>query len=232
MLSRTRQWARLALKGAIFDRLNLRELVDQRRTDKLEDAMGFRGQLAEHRRFQIAFLQEQGLKPSHRLLEIGCGPLTAAIPIIQHLEPGNYMGIDIRSSVLNLAWQEVGIAQLSVKNPRLLHSTSFAANEPLGQFDFVVSFSVLYHLSDDLLGSYFQQVASRLEPNGICLANVNVDLDSSTWLEFPFVKRSAEDYRSVSAGAGLHMRSLGTMRSLGLKSEWPDSNNEVLAFSR
>ena len=65
--------------------------------------MGFRGQFEKHRRFQMTFFRERGLVPSSRLLEIGCGPLTAGIPIIEYLEPGNYVGVDIRSSVLHLS---------------------------------------------------------------------------------------------------------------------------------
>src|ERR1700730_16469862 len=147
VLSRTRRNAKLALKGLVFDIGNLQEVLDVRRRYALEDSMGFRGQWDEHRRFQISFLREQGLSPSHRFLDIGCGPLTGGIPVIAYLRPNNYCGIDIRSSVLNLAWREVGIAGLSEKNPRLICSTSLGSDE-LGdeQFNFVFSFSVLYHL--------------------------------------------------------------------------------------
>jgi hypothetical protein len=60
LLSRTRRKAKLALKGLIFDKTNLQELVDVRRRQALEGSMGFRGQWDEHRRFQIAFLKSQG----------------------------------------------------------------------------------------------------------------------------------------------------------------------------
>src|ERR1700678_2630550 len=104
LLSRTRRNMKLAVKSLIFDGINLQELLDVRRRYALEDSMGFRGQWDEHRRFQIEFLRQQGLKPSQTLLEIGCGPLTGGIPIIRYLQPNNYVGVDIRSSVLNLAW--------------------------------------------------------------------------------------------------------------------------------
>ena len=95
ILSRTGRKTKLALKGLVFDAFNLQEVLDVRHKNVLEESMGFRGQWEEHRCFQIAFLREQGLKPSHKILEIGCGPLTGGIPIIRYLEPNNYFGLDI-----------------------------------------------------------------------------------------------------------------------------------------
>ena len=152
MLFRTRQRIKHRVKELIFDNAGFQEMLELRDRHRLEDAMGFRGQFDEHRRFQIAFLREQGLVPSSRFLEIGCGPLTAGIPVIEYLETGNYVGIDVRSSVLDLAWKEVGKAGLAVKNPRLICSSSFGSTELGAQtFDFILSFSVLYHLNDDIL---------------------------------------------------------------------------------
>ena len=164
LLSRTRHLAKLRVKAFVFDKGNFQELLDVRRRHKLEDSMGFRGQWDEHRRFQITFLKERGLEPQHDFLEIGCGPLTGGIPLIEYLEPGKYVGVDIRSSVLNVSWGEIGLAGLSEKNRRLICSSSFG-DEELGerQFDFVFSFSVLYHLSDDILRDYFRNVISAPE---------------------------------------------------------------------
>src|SRR6185312_2619231 len=101
-LSRTREkWIHQA-KSLIFERGNFQKMIDLREKHELEDSMGFRGQWDEHRRFQIEMLKRQGLRPEHRFLELGCGPLTVGVPLIQYLEPGHYTGVDIRSSVLNL----------------------------------------------------------------------------------------------------------------------------------
>jgi SAM-dependent methyltransferase len=231
-LSRTRRKAKLAIKAVIFDKLNLQELVDERRRHALEDSMGFRGQWDEHRRFQLAFLIDQGLNPSHKLLEIGCGPLTGGVPIISYLGPDSYVGIDIRGSVLDLAWCEVGMAEISNKNPRLVCSSSFGAQELRDeQFDFVLSFSVLFHLSDDLLQPYFAQVARKLKPTGVCFAQINTHLGNSTWLQFPFLKRSASDCSALAEAGGLKSKSLGTIESLGFRLPGEERLNEMLAFT-
>jgi 2-polyprenyl-3-methyl-5-hydroxy-6-metoxy-1,4-benzoquinol methylase len=233
LLSRMRHKAKLALKEFIFEKSNLQEVVDVRRRYALEDSMGFHGQWDEHRRFQIGFLKSRGLLPSHKVLEIGCGPLTGGIPLIGYLDAGNYFGIDIRSSVLDLSWLEVGLAKLSAKNPKLICSSSFGSEE-LGEqkFDLVFSFSVLFHLTDELLKSYFVQVSGRLKPGGICLAQVNTHLESSTWLQFPFIRRTLADYSRAAREAGLEANSLGTIQSLGFRLEGEERLNEMLEFSK
>lgn len=193
--------------------------------------MGFRGQFDEHRRFQIEMLKSHGLERHHMLLEIGCGPLTAGIPIIEYLDSGNYFGIDIRNSVLDLAWKEIGKAGFSNKNPRLICSKSFG-EDALGadQFDFVYSFSVLFHLSDEILSSYFATVANRLKPDGICLANVNTHLPNDNWLEFPFLRRTIEEYAIIAQTQRLKTVNLGEIRDLGFRNDTTERRNPLLSF--
>jgi len=231
LLRKTRQKIAYNLKSYIFDAAKFQAMLDLRENIRLEDSMGFRGQFEEHRRFQIALLKERGLLPSHRLLEIGCGPLTGGIPIIGYLEPGNYAGVDIRPSVLNMSWKEVGKAELSAKNPRLICSSSFGATELVGEtYDFILSFSVLYHLSNEILASYFAAVRERLKPDGCCLANVNTQDESSTWLEFPFLKRNVEDYRQLAYACGLETTSLGEIKDLGFRLSGIEKHNKMLSF--
>jgi SAM-dependent methyltransferase len=205
------------VKTVLYDSLNLQELSELREKNALEDNMGFRGQFEEHRRFQIEFLKKRGLLPIHSLLEIGCGPLTAGLPIIAYLDQGHYTGVDVRQSVLNLAWKEIGKAGLSAKNPRLVCSPTFAS-ETLDdcKVDFIFSFSVLFHLDEKLLNEFFATVALRLRNNGQCFANVNVAAPSSTWLEFPFIKRTLADYQNVARLNSLQMVELGRLDNLGL----------------
>ena len=233
LLSRTRHRAKLFLKGFIFDRTNLQEVLDVRRRRALEDTMGFRGQWDEHRRFQMAFLKSQGLDPFHKFLEIGCGPLTGGIPIIGYLGKSNYVGVDIRGSVLDLAWEEVGIAGLSVKNPRLICSSSFGYEELRDErFDFIFSFSVLFHLNNDILQKFFSQISYRLAPGGRCFAQVNVHLADSTWLEFPFIKRTATEYGAMASTAGLKTTNLGPIEKLGFALQGEERFNEMLVFTK
>lgn len=171
MLERTRKiWTR-RVQQRLFDVARIKDLLEEKELHTLEDHMGFRGQLVEHREFQISELKKLGLKPSSTVLEIGCGPLTAGVPVIEYLDPNRYVGVDVRSTVLNCAWQVIGKQGLSVKNPQLIRSDNFA-DDVLGdrRFDFIWTFSVLYHLSDDILDRYFATVAKRI--GGVAVANV------------------------------------------------------------
>jgi SAM-dependent methyltransferase len=206
-------------------------MVDLREKHLLEDSMGFRGQWDEHRRFQIEMLKNQGVRPSYDFLEIGCGPLTAGIPLIDYLEPGRYTGVDIRSSVLDLSWKEVGKAGLSSKNPRLICSSSFASSELGNQrFDTIYSFSVLYHLSDEILDAYFATISNRLRSSGFCIANVNTHIPSDKWLQFPFLKRPIEAYENLASNHGLETINLGTLQNNGFRNQAAEQLNPLLKF--
>ncbi len=50
---------------------------------------------------QFDFMVEHGLKPEHKLLDVGCGPLRGGIKFINYLEPGNYYGVDKRADVID-----------------------------------------------------------------------------------------------------------------------------------
>lgn len=230
---RTRKKIAHDFKRVVFNAGNFQKMIDFEEQIQLEDSMGFRGQFDEHRRFQIEMLKSQGLKPNHKFLELGCGPLTAGVPVIGYLEPSGYVGIDIRTSVLNLAWREVAKAGLSAKNPRLICSSTFADDVLRDEkFDFIYSFSVLYHLSDEILERYFAAVAKRLAPNGVCLANINTTIANSKWLEFPFLQRSVETYGQIAARHQLQARSLGEIKDLGFRNPTEEKHNPLLKFTR
>lgn len=230
-LSRTRAKLVHNIKAFIFDAAHFQSMVDLREKHLLEDSMGFRGQWDEHRRFQIEMLKAQGLSPFHDFLEIGCGPLTAGIPLISYLKQNRYTGVDVRNSVLDMSWREVGKAELSSKNPRLICSSSFASEE-LGdrRFDIIYSFSVLYHLSDDILDAYFATISNRLKSSGFCIANVNTHIPSDKWLQFPFLMRSIEAYEDLASKHGLETINLGTLEDNGFGNQAMERLNPLLKF--
>jgi len=231
-LSRTSAKLIHEAKGLIYDKANFQKMVDLRERHQLEDSMGFRGQWDDHRDFQIRMLKSLGLSPSHRFLELGCGPMTGGIPVIDYLDAGNYIGVDIRSSVLDMSWREIGKANLSAKNPRLICSRSFGDETlaPDQRFDFVYSFSVLYHLSDEILDAYFAAVSRRLSKGARCIANVNSHLPTDRWLEFPFIKRTVETYCDLAAKHSLSTENLGPIKNLGFAGEGTEKNNPLLVF--
>lgn len=138
----------------------------------------------------------------------------------------------MRSTVLDLAWQQIGRHELSAKNPRLICSDGFG-NEELGdrRFDYMWAFSVLFHMSDEILEQLFSSVAKRLRAGGMFVANVQTDLESSTWLQFPFVKRTVDDYRQAAAHHGLNTTDLGTIEERGFGLAGAERKNPLLLFT-
>ena len=233
LLSRTRHKILHKIKENIFHVGNFQEMLNENEKLSLEWSMGFPGQLDEHRRFQLSLLKDKGLQPEHRFLEIGCGPLTAGLPLIEYLNRGHYTGVDIRPSVLNLSWAQIGKAGLSAKNPRLIISENFGEDVLKGEkFDFVHSFSVLYHLTDELLDAFFSAVARYLKPKGQFFANINITIPSDKWLEFPFLCRTLEDYQRSASKAGLEVQSLGTLTDLGFRLKGLEKDNLIIRTAK
>jgi 2-polyprenyl-3-methyl-5-hydroxy-6-metoxy-1,4-benzoquinol methylase len=233
LLSRTRADLAYRARLALYRIGSVQKALDASERLVLEAHMGFHGQWDEHRRFQLEFAKSAGLRPDSSLLEIGCGPLTLGLPATTYLLANRYTGVDVRPEVLDLAWSQIGKAGLASKNPRLIHSTSFGAAE-LGEerFDFIWSFSVLYHLTDALITDWFAQVSRRLAPKGAYFANLNVEAPESTWLQFPFVRRSVDFYREAAARHGLTLRELGTLESLGFRLDATEKKNLMVRLER
>lgn len=218
-----------AAQETLFSAFRMQSLLERRECRELALAMGFEGQWDEHRRFQMAFLREHGLEPGHRFLEIGSGPLTLGIPMIGYLDKGCYTGIDVRASVNDIALKQIGRNHLAGKNPRIVTSADFGATE-IGEaaYDRIFSFSVLFHLTDELAGQLFARVARTLAPGGTYFGNINTDVEESEWLEFPFVRRDVGFYRDLAARHGLVLDELGPMHALGFRHEDLERNNVVI----
>jgi len=219
------------MRKAIFEFGGFQKMLDESEMRHLEDMMGFRGQWNEHRRFQVEFLKAMGLQSTSTLLEIGCGPLTAGLPVIAHINRGNYTGLDFRENVLNLAYRQIAKTELAAKNPRLICSETLGREE-LGDatFDFVLAFSVLYHLTDALLDTCFEQVSRHLGPGGMFFANVNTEHPGGTWLQFPFQRRELDFYREAAARSGMEMIDLGQLKDLGFRLGGVERLNNLLQF--
>jgi hypothetical protein len=76
-------------------------------------------------KLQFDFLRTHGLLRQHKLLDIGCGALRGGIHFINYLDPGNYYGLYLNSSLIEACRREVALAGLTHKNPRLAVGDSF-----------------------------------------------------------------------------------------------------------
>ena len=97
----------------------------------------------------LIYLQEQGLRPEHHLLDYGCGILRGGLQFVPYLKPGHYVGVDISEGRLEQGrrlMDEAGIAGDSYST-LLVHDCSL---KELGdrKFDYVWAHAVLMHMPE------------------------------------------------------------------------------------
>lgn len=138
------------------------------------------------RRFQIGFLKSAGLRPDHRLLDLGCGTLRGGIPLIEYLAVGHYTGVDVRPSVLQEGRRELEEAGLVGRAPQLVCCEDLRDFDAGRRFDVIWAFAVLIHMSDSVLDTALAAVARHIESSGVFYATVNVgERSEGTWQGFP-----------------------------------------------
>lgn len=119
------------------------------------------------KKLQCDFLVSNGLKPSHKLLDIACGCMRGGMSCIKYLDPGNYYGFDVNRSLVKAGKIEIEKAGLKDKNPHLLVSDSFQINKFDMQFDFMVSVSLFTHLPMNNIIRCLSAVRDSLKPDGV-----------------------------------------------------------------
>jgi ubiquinone/menaquinone biosynthesis C-methylase UbiE len=133
---------------------------------------------AEFRNF---FTQYGGLKPEHRVLDVGCGIGRMAVPLTEYLAgPGEYRGFDIVKK--GVEWSQQHITP-RFPNFRFLHSdvknkfynpggvceaSSYRFPYEDGSFDFVFLTSVFTHMFPADLEHYLEEIARVLKKGGTC----------------------------------------------------------------
>jgi SAM-dependent methyltransferase len=124
----------------------------------------------------LEFLQRQGLKPDHSVLDLACGPLRTGQYLIRHLHKGKYVGIDNAYPLINEASKFVlSTPSLNKKCPVLLTVESFNLELalPFRKFDFVWSYSLFTHLNPKMITRCLKAVRERLKPGGSYFSSFN-----------------------------------------------------------
>lgn len=118
---------------------------------------------------QYDFLLAEGLKPAHRLIDIGCGSFRAGVKLAPYLQPEHYFGIDISPDILKAGYQqEIVAAGLKKRFPRSnwREEASFDIGGFGVMFDFGIAQSVFTHLPPPYLERCLATVAPAFHPGG------------------------------------------------------------------
>lgn len=116
--------------------------------------------------FQFEFLKNQGLKPVHYLLDVGCGSLRGGVHFIKYLEKEHYYGYDLREDLITAANRIIKEENLEKSSPQLATITNFDATIFEQKFDYAVAWSVFTHLSLNKITLCLGQMQKVLSENG------------------------------------------------------------------
>ncbi|HVE88985.1 MAG TPA: class I SAM-dependent methyltransferase [Burkholderiaceae bacterium] len=123
----------------------------------------------------------EGLKPSHRFLDVGCGIGRMARPLMQYLEKGKYNGFDITKDKVAYCRRTIGR-----KRPDFVFHHADVFNKyynPRGKLkaadyrfplndatvDYVLLVSVFTHMLPEDMEHYLSEITRVLSPGGKCV---------------------------------------------------------------
>lgn len=120
---------------------------------------------------QFNFLVEQGLRPDHKLLDLGCGSLRGGIHFIEYLDEGNYFGMDISRAILEAGKNLLIQTSLEYKKPVLRNNTDLKFDDFPGEaFDYILAQSVFTHMPIEDIEECFQNIHKVMHKNTLFFA--------------------------------------------------------------
>jgi len=136
--------------------------------------------------------------------------------LIDHLQEKHYFGIESRKEALYEGYKELEEAGLEWKQPNLLFAPDISQVVIQRNFDFIWAFSVLIHMTEEILNDTLNFVAGHLANTGVFYANLNIGTrPDGHWQDFPVVFRTFEFYDKACSQNGLTISDLGPLRNFG-----------------
>jgi SAM-dependent methyltransferase len=119
----------------------------------------------------LGLLLEEGITPSSRLLDVGCGALRLGYWAMRLLDPGHYYAIEP-----NIEMRDVGLALIEEEvirraEPHFSENDDFDFSVFGEEFDFVFAGSVWTHASRQQIRTMLASFATSSSPSGVLLAS-------------------------------------------------------------
>ena len=124
-------------------------------------------------RLQFDYLVREGLKPHHRLLDVGCGCFRGGVHFLKYLDAGHYYGLDADASIIEAGFaEELEAEGLLPKLPRenVVVEAGFDASRFGVLFDFALAQSVFTHISANDIRLCLARLARNMRPGGVLFA--------------------------------------------------------------
>ncbi len=130
---------------------------------------------------QLQYLKAKGLRPGHRLVDVGCGSLRAGVHLADYLGSGNYYGTDINAELIEAGYErELRPLGLDSKVPRTNFHVSggFDFSWVAEPFDFALAQSLFTHLPYNHLKLALANIKPALKAGGRMYASFFVVPDT------------------------------------------------------
>lgn len=120
----------------------------------------------------------QGLRPEHRLLDVGCGALRGGVHFISYLTDGHYHGVDAQRWLLEAGRQiELPDHGLARRTVHLACRDDFAFSAVGTAFDYAIAQSVFTHLPWNRILRCLHNIREVMAPGGKFFATFFEDAD-------------------------------------------------------
>ena len=142
--------------------------------------------------FRGYFVELGGLKPDHRVLDVGCGVGRMAAPLTSYLKGGSYEGFDVAPAGIDWCRRNITTRYPNFRfqlvdnynkayNPGGTHKSS-DYNFPYesDSFDFLFLASVFTHMLLPDLENYLSEIVRVLKRNARCLITFHL-LNAESW---------------------------------------------------
>jgi SAM-dependent methyltransferase len=146
----------------------------QARSERIAQAIFLGGpprDFEEVGRLCLDVLLREGLRPSSRVLDVGCGALRVGYWLMRFLDPGCYFGIEPNREMLNVGLQEIVEPEVLARaQPRFDHNDRFDFSVFGERFDFVLARSIWTHAAKAQISAMLASFATSAAPGGVLLA--------------------------------------------------------------
>ena len=223
------------VKGIRRDLYGLRRFIPGlRELHELELMVGPLGFWKELQAYQLNTLVSNGLKPEHKLLDLGCGPLQGGIAFIKYLDVNNYYGIDKREASINAGNKQIKKYRLENKNPVIILTDDFGKKELNGtKFNFVWASQILYYFDDNTLINLMDRLSVCLADGGKFLG----DIIGPKHYEFKtkehnWYLHSVDSLKEIANNFDLKVQNLGEIADFGYPSRLSLKTNHLIMISK
>lgn len=145
-------------------------------------------------RLSLEVLLHEGLRPSSRVLDVGCGALRVGYWLMRFLDRGHYFGIEPNREMLRTGLQELVEPEVVERaGARFAHNDDFDFSVFGEQFEFVFARSIWTHTAKAQISAMLSSFATSAAPGGVFLTSYH---PASAW--FSYGQRSPRLKRLLS----------------------------------